>query len=55
MHDPAMTGKFEIKLPQELLAQAPRAAAGRQGQELRVEGWKGSWLSRLFEKLVGQD
>lgn len=55
MFDPAVTGTFEIKLPNDLLAQAQHARAKRAGSEMRVEGWKGSWLSRLFEKLVGKD
>jgi len=55
MLDPAMTGTFEIKLPNDLLAQAQHAKAKRKGQEMHVEGWKGSWLSRLLEKLVGED
>lgn len=54
MIDPAMTGTFEIQLPKDLLAHAKHVQAGR-GKELKVEGWRSSWLSRLMEKLVGQD
>ena len=56
MNDPAMTGTFELKMPNELLAHARHAKPVRgKGQELHVEGWKGSWLSRLLEKLIGQE
>lgn len=55
MLDPAATGTFEIRPPVELLAHAPQGASGQQGREMHVEGWKGSWLSRLFEKLIGED
>ena len=55
MIDPAMTGTFQIELPKDLIAQAKHSKAARKGSELQVEGWRGSWLSRLMEKLVGQD
>jgi len=54
MIDPAMTGTFQIELPKDLVAHAMRSKASK-GNELQVEGWRGSWLSRLLEKLVGQD
>ena len=54
MIDPSMTGTFEIQLPQDLVAHAQRIRAGSR-KELKVEGWRGSWLSRLVEKLIGHD
>jgi len=54
MIDPAMTGTFQIELPKDLVAHAKRTKAAK-GSELQVEGWRGSWLSRLLEKFVGQD
>jgi hypothetical protein len=55
MIDPAMTGTFQIELPKDLLAHAKHAKVTR-GNEMQVEGWRGgSWLSRLIEKLIGQD
>ena len=54
MIDPTMTGTFQIELPKDLVAHAKNSKAAK-GAELHVEGWRGSWLSRLMEKLVGQD
>ncbi len=54
MIDPTMTGTFEIQLPKDLVAHARRVQTGKR-RELKVEGWRGSWLSRLVEKLIGQD
>lgn len=54
MNDPSLTGSYELKLPRDLLAQAQRSGKPR-GQDMKVEGWKGSWLSRLIERLVGED
>lgn len=56
MIDPAATGQFELRMPKELLAHASRPNPSRpKGGELHVEGWKGSWLSNLLEKLIGRD
>jgi len=54
MADNSMTGTFQIDLPKDLLSEARRAAATKKDQ-LRVEGWRNSWLSRLSELLVGKD
>ena len=54
MTDHSMTGTFEIVLPQDLLAEARRAQRPK-GEQLKVEGWRASWLSRLSERLVGKD
>ena len=51
MADHSMTGTF--KIPQDLLSEAKRSKP--KTDRLRVEGWRNSWLSRLVEKLVGQD
>jgi hypothetical protein len=54
MADNSMTGTFQINLPQDLLTEAQRAAKP-EGEQLRVEGWRYSWLSRVAELLVGKD
>jgi hypothetical protein len=51
MADNSMTGTF--KIPQDLLSEAKRSKP--KTDRLHVEGWRNSWLSRLVEKLVGQD
>jgi hypothetical protein len=53
MADNSMTGTFQISLPKDLLSEAKRAAKPK-GEQLRVEGWRNSWLSRLSELLVGK-
>ena len=54
MIDPAMTGTFQIELPKDLVAHAKHSIPAKSGA-LHVEGWRGSWLSRLMEKLIGQE
>jgi len=54
MADNTMTGTFQINLPKDLLSEAKRAAKPKSDQ-LHVEGWRSSWLSRLAELLVGKD
>ena len=54
MADNSMTGTFQLNLPKELLTEAKRAPKPKH-EELRVEGWRNSWLSRLSEALVGKD
>jgi hypothetical protein len=50
-----MTGSFQIKLPRDLALAVKKSAAARPGQ-MRVEHWRGSWISRLIERLVaGKD
>ncbi len=54
MVDKSMTGTFQIKLPKELVTASQRTPKP-QGEQLRVEGWRNSWLSRLTELLVGRE
>jgi hypothetical protein len=54
MVDESMTGTFQISLPKDLLSEAKRATKGKN-EQLHVEGWRNSWLSRLSEMLVGKD
>jgi hypothetical protein len=54
MADNSMTGTFQITLPQELLTASQRTAAPKN-EQLRVEGWRNSWLTRVSELLVGKD
>lgn len=54
MTDNSMTGTFQITLPQELLSAATRKDAPKN-EELRVEGWRTSWLTRVSELIVGKD
>ncbi len=52
MTDHTMTGTFQV--PQDLLSEARRTAK-QKGDQLHVEGWRNSWLSRIAEMLVGKD
>jgi hypothetical protein len=54
MADNSMTGTFQINLPKDLVSEAKRAPKGKT-EQLRVEGWRNSWLSRISELLVGKD
>ena len=54
MADNSMTGSFQVNFPKDLLSEAHRASLA-QGEKLRVEGWRNSWLSRISEILVGKD
>jgi hypothetical protein len=54
MADNSMTGTFQINLPKDLLSEARRAAAPKK-EQLHVEGWRNSWLSRIAEMIVGKD
>jgi hypothetical protein len=54
MADNSMTGTFQLSLPKDLLSEAKRASASK-GEQLHVEGWRDSWLSRISELLVGKD
>lgn len=54
MADNSMTGAFQISLPKELISEAKRVPKPKH-EELRVEGWRNSWLARLSEVLVGRD
>ncbi len=54
MADNSMTGTFQISLPKDLLSESKRATKPK-GEQLRVEGWRNSWMSRIAEMLVGKD
>ncbi len=54
MADNSMTGTFQITLPKELLIAAKRTDAPKH-EQLRVEGWRNSWLTRISELMVGKD
>lgn len=54
MVDKSMTGTFQINLPKDLLSEAKRASKPKQDQ-LHVEGWRNSWLTRISELFVGKD
>jgi hypothetical protein len=54
MVDNSMTGTFQINLPEDLLSEAKRTSKPRN-EQLHVEGWRNSWLSRISEILIGKD
>jgi hypothetical protein len=54
MADNSMTGAFQINIPKDLLAEAKRVPK-QKNEQLRVEGWRNSWLSRLSEMIIGKD
>jgi hypothetical protein len=54
MADNSMTGTFQINLPKELLNASKRTGAPKS-EQLHVEGWRNSWLSRISEFFVGKD
>jgi hypothetical protein len=54
MADNSMTGTFHLNLPKDLLSEA-RGQSKPITEQLRVEGWRTSWLSRISEILVGKD
>jgi hypothetical protein len=54
MIDNSTTGTFQVNLPKDLLSEAKRSAKVKT-EQLRVEGWRNSWLSRISELLVGKD
>jgi hypothetical protein len=54
MADNSMTGTFQINLPKDLLSEAKRASKPKADQ-LHVEGWRNSWLSRISELFIGKD
>ena len=55
MADNSLTGTFQLNLPKDLLSEARRQPKPLHKDQLRVEGWRNSWLSRVAEKLVGKD
>jgi hypothetical protein len=54
MVDKSMTGTFQINLPKDLVSESRRQPKPKK-EELKVEGWRTSWLSRFSELLVGKD
>jgi hypothetical protein len=54
MIDNSMTGSFQLNLPKDLLTEAKRSSKVKS-EQLRVEAWRNSWLSRISELLVGKD
>ncbi len=54
MVDKSMTGTFQINLPKDLLSEARRQPKPKN-EQLKVEGWRPSWLSKISEMLVGKD
>ncbi|HWJ35644.1 MAG TPA: hypothetical protein VNR70_10255 [Steroidobacteraceae bacterium] len=54
MADNSMTGTFQLNLPKELLSEANRQSK-LTTEQLHVEGWRTSWLSRISEILVGKE
>jgi hypothetical protein len=54
MVDKSMTGTFQINLPKDLLSEARRQPKPKN-EQLKVEGWRASWLSKVSEILVGKD
>jgi hypothetical protein len=55
MPDNSMTGAYQLNLPKDLLSEAKRQTKPKDEQQLHVEGWRTSWLSRISEFLVGKD
>ncbi|HVC00749.1 MAG TPA: hypothetical protein VND80_00960 [Steroidobacteraceae bacterium] len=54
MSEDSPTGTFQLEVPAELLTEAGRVASAA-AQQLRVESWRPSWLSRIGELLAGED
>jgi hypothetical protein len=54
MADNSMTGTFQFNLPKDLLTEARRASKPKS-EQLHMEQWRNSWLSRISELLVGRD
>jgi len=54
MADNSLTGSFQLNLPKDLLSEARRQPKPQHDQ-LRVEGWRTSWLTRISELLIGKD
>jgi hypothetical protein len=54
MSDNSMTGAFQLNLPKDLVTEAKRVPKLKT-EQLHVEGWRNSWLSRMAEALVGKD
>jgi hypothetical protein len=54
MTDKSMTGTFQIKLPKDLVSESRRQPKPKN-EQLKVEGFRTSWFSRVSELLIGKD
>jgi hypothetical protein len=54
MADNSMTGTFQLNLPKDLLVEAKRVTKVKR-EQLHVEGWRNSWLSRISEMFIGKE
>ena len=54
MADNSLTGTFQLNLPKDLVSEAKRQIKPKD-EQLHVEGWRTSWLSKLSELLVGKE
>jgi hypothetical protein len=54
MPDSSMTGTFQLSLPKDLLVEAKRQPKTIK-EQLSVEGWRTSWISRISELFVSKD
>jgi len=54
MADNSMTGTFQLNLPKDLVSEATRVPKIKN-EQLHVEGWRNTWLTRISEILVGKD
>ena len=54
MSDNSLTGTYQLNLPKDLVQEAKRQSKPIN-EQLRVEGWRTTWLSRISEILVGKD
>jgi hypothetical protein len=52
--DKPMTSTFQFDLPKDLIAEAKRQPKPNN-EQLKIDGWRNSWLSRLSEILIGKD
>ena len=55
MFEDTITGTLPFTPPQDLLAESKRAAKPAAVQQLRVDGWRTSWFTRISELLVGKE
>ena len=55
MADNSISGAYQLNLPKDLLSEAKRQQPKPHQDQLRVEEWRSSWLSRISELLVGKD
>lgn len=55
MADKSTIGAFQLTLPKDLVSAANRQPPKSADQNLRIEGWRTSWLSRLSEVFLGKD